>query len=215
MLRNSSNFIKLWKDFLAHVGGTPVYPVLFQHLTDEIFKYLICCKAFTARYHTYSNKQREKWHSIYFRLYLWKQIERENSELKEELALCLIELARTRDSDIYETDEEWTKRGTPICQKYNISIVLCYSISAEAIFGCVRLRQKQNVLCDDDVKFYWQVASAEFEIDDQETHAILLRKIVELFLTVRAFSLTGVLMEKYKQDIKKEYNVQKLPLYHI
>ena len=38
MLRTSSDFIKLWKDFLAHVGGTPVYPVLFQHLTDGIFK---------------------------------------------------------------------------------------------------------------------------------------------------------------------------------
>lgn len=29
MLRTSADFVKSWKDFLAHVGGTPIYPVLF------------------------------------------------------------------------------------------------------------------------------------------------------------------------------------------
>ena len=61
----------------------------------------------------------------------------------------------------------------------------------------------KRVISDDDVQFYWLIASADFEIDDNETQDILLKKLVELFLTVRRFSLTGVWMERYKQNKKK------------
>ena len=61
----------------------------------------------------------------------------------------------------------------------------------------------KRVTNDDDVQFYWLIASADFEIDDQETHDLLLNRIVKLFLTVRGFSLVGMWMEKYKQLAKK------------
>ena len=46
----------------------------------------------------------------------------------------------------------------------------------------------QNITNDEDVKFYWLIASADFEIDDQEIHDLLLEKIAELYVTVRGFS---------------------------
>ena len=58
-------------------------------------------------------------------------------------------------------------------------------------------------MSDDNVQFYWLIASADFEIDDAETKDLLLTKIVQLFLTVRGFSLAGVSMEIHKQSTKK------------
>ena len=40
LLRTSGEFIKHWKDFIP-VLNQPVQPVLYQHLTDEVFKILI------------------------------------------------------------------------------------------------------------------------------------------------------------------------------
>ena len=56
---------------------------------------------------------------------------------------------------------------------------------------------------DEDVQFYWLIASAEFEIDDKETHEILLTKTVNEFITVRGFAKAGAWMEKFKQISKK------------
>jgi len=57
----------------------------------------------------------------------------------------------------------------------------------------------KRIVSDDDVQFYWIIASADFEIDDAETKEMLLYKIVQLFLTIRGFSLAGVTMEKHTQ----------------
>ena len=40
LLRTSKAFVKQWTDFLSTIDIT-VQPVLFQHLTDEIFKRLV------------------------------------------------------------------------------------------------------------------------------------------------------------------------------
>jgi len=36
----------------------------------------------------------------------------------------------------------------------------------------------------ENVQFYWQTVSAEFDIEDSEVHDFLLHKIVELFHTI-------------------------------
>ena len=40
VLRTFKGFIKQWTYFIANIG-TPIHPVLYQHLTDGIFKALI------------------------------------------------------------------------------------------------------------------------------------------------------------------------------
>lgn len=57
----------------------------------------------------------------------------------------------------------------------------------------------KKVIEDDDVQFY---CTADFEIDDTETHDLSLYKIVELFITMRGFSKASTWMEKYKQSIQ-------------
>ena len=59
------------------------------------------------------------------------------------------------------------------------------------------------IVSNEDIQFYWLIATAEFEIDDKETLEVLLAKIVEELLTIRGFSKAGAWMEKYKQTNKK------------
>jgi len=53
------------------------------------------------------------------------------------------------------------------------------------------------------MQFYWLIASADFDIDDQEPQEMLLTKIVKEFLTLRGFARAGAWMEKFKKSNKK------------
>ena len=52
------------------------------------------------------------------------------------------------------------------------------------------------------MQFYWTIVIADFEIDDDEIHQVLLHKIAELYVTVRGFSLASGWLEQYKQQTK-------------
>ena len=54
------------------------------------------------------------------------------------------------------------------------------------------------------------MATAEFEIEDHDIiHEALLQKIVELFVTVRGFSLASVWLEKFQAINQKAYKKNK------
>ena len=59
------------------------------------------------------------------------------------------------------------------------------------------------ILSNEDVLFYWTNAIADFEIDDKEVYDVLLKMIVELYVTMRGFSYASMWMEKYKKSSKK------------
>ena len=42
----------------------------------------------------------------------------------------------------------------------------------------------KRVIEDDDVQFYWLIVAADFEIDDDQIHEVLLHEIAELYVTV-------------------------------
>ena len=59
---------------------------------------------------------------------------------------------------------------------------------------------------NEDVLFYWLIVGAEpadFEEDDERVHTELLKRIIELFVTIRGFSCASGWLEKYKQLSKK------------
>ena len=58
----------------------------------------------------------------------------------------------------------------------------------------------REILQNEDVLFYWAVASVNW---DSTEASELLKKIVEHYITVRGFSFASAFMEKYKQSIKK------------
>ena len=59
------------------------------------------------------------------------------------------------------------------------------------------------ITTSENVLFYWLIATADFEIDDNEVHELLLQMIVELYVTMRGFSYASSWMEKFKQSTKK------------
>ena len=59
----------------------------------------------------------------------------------------------------------------------------------------------EEVASDDDVLFHWCLISTD--IDDEAASQELLRKIVELWLTIRGFSTAGAYIEYYKQCMVK------------
>ena len=61
----------------------------------------------------------------------------------------------------------------------------------------------RHITSSDDVFFHWINATADFEIDYDEVHEMLLEKMVELCVTMRGFSYASGWMEKFKKITKQ------------
>ena len=55
----------------------------------------------------------------------------------------------------------------------------------------------------EDIKFYWCIVTADFDVEDTDIHDVLLRMIAELYITIRVFSFGSGWIEHYKQEQKK------------
>ena len=225
LVRSTPEFINQWKTFLRGSGKT-VKPVLFQHLTDLIFR-----KCLNDHFQViYIDQQVDledvelqdsekgvlRYVAGYICRHLRKKLERESHEFKEEMVLCLMELVKDpQDSEAkVETDEQWTDlidRGGLWHVKettYQFFRAVEHVIRDTLITiknPSLPLKQEmiKSVIEDDDVQFYWLIVTADYEIDDDEIHKVLLHKIAELYVTVRGFSLASGWLEQYKQQTKK------------
>ena len=120
-----------------------------------------------------------------------------------------------KDTEEYGTDEDWTNlmdRGGLFHVKeitFQLFRAIEYQVQDSLIKGLKRQSQHskseliKKVTGDDDVQFIWLMATAEFEIEDHDIHETLLHRIIELFVTVRGFSLASVWLEKFKQQSKQ------------
>jgi len=117
LLRSNLEFINQWSSFLK-VAGEPVKPVLFQHLTDVIFR-----KHFSDHIQVMYLEQQSGSKDIelkgsekgvlcyiagYICRHLRQKLERESHEFKEEIILCLTELIKDGDTEEHGTDEDLT-----------------------------------------------------------------------------------------------------------
>ena len=143
---------------------------------------------------------------------LRKKLERESHDLKEEMILCLLELTKDKTVKDGETSEEWIelidKGGLcHIKETFQLFLAFEYQVrdvlkSLEKPLPSCKADIIKNIIIDDDVQFHWLIATADFEIDDEETHDVLLKMIVELYVTIRGFSKANAWLEKYKQSTK-------------
>ena len=112
--RSSEKFVGSWVSFLTTLHLTPT-PVLYQHLTDLIFRQLIqssylgsVSKA-TAPPLTKSEGRGLRYAIGYVCRHVRKKIEEQSHELKEELILCLVTLLKESDSEDCGTDGQGTR----------------------------------------------------------------------------------------------------------
>ena len=124
LLQSSPEFVTQWKTFLK-ACDQPVKPVLFQHLTDLVFRKCLDdhLKVMQQDRQVSSEdlelRATEKGVLYYVAGYICRQLrkklDRESHEYKEEMVLCLMELVKDHFSDHHkpgrqlETDHEhWT-----------------------------------------------------------------------------------------------------------
>ena len=209
-----------WKQFL-NTADVPVKPVLFQHLTDVLFRKHLndhvqvhYVDVVTDTELTNNEKGVLCYVAGYICRHLQKRLERDGHEFKEEMILCLSDLVKGDVTNQLGTDEEWTdlldrgglwhvKENT--YQFFRAVEDVVRGILPKLVLPNAPLKPEmiKEVTSDNDVQFYWLIATADFEVDDYQIHDILLLKIVELYVTVRGFSLANGWLEKYKQLTKK------------
>ena len=224
LLRSSKHFTEEWEKFLDSIPTTKSksgQPLLYQRVTDIIFKELI------KEHYQISDQsikgasldEREanalRYVAAYVCRHLRRKLEQLNGSQKEEMILCLMTL--TKGGEFEEglgTAEDWTElvdRGGLWRVRENTFHLFC------AIEEVVQLQLKSlpkqstfkikeviaAVIADDDVKFYWLIVAADFEIEDTDLHNELLYKIIELYLTVRGHSYCSMWLEHYKQREQK------------
>ena len=220
LLRSTPDFSERWRSFLEGTGVSGK-PVLFQHLTDLMFRKCLDDHFKILQLDEESEtdvelRETEKGVVRYIAGYICRQLrhklERESHEFKEEMILCLMELVK--DNEECGIDEEWTDlldRGGLVHVK-ETTYRFFHAVECVVKENLRRLTKPsapskveviQRTTDDDDVQFYWVIVTADFEIDNREVHKTLLWKIVELYVTVRGFSLANGWVEKYKQRTKQ------------
>ena len=224
LLRSSKHFTEEWEKFLDSVptsNSKSSQPLLYQRLTDIIFKelikehYQICDESTKEASLDERESNALRYVAAYVCRNLRRKLERLKGSQKEEMILCLMTL--TKGGEFEEglgTAEDWTElvdRGGLWRVRENTFHLFC------AIEEMVQLQLKSlpkqtvfktkeviaAVTADDDVQFYWLIVAADFEIEDTDVHSELLYKIIELYLTIRGHSYCSMWLEHYKQREQK------------
>jgi len=226
LLCSTPEFVIQWKSFLK-AFGEPVKPVLFQHLTDLVFRKCLDdhFKAMHQDKQVSSKdlelREIEKGVLYYVAGYICRQLrkklERESHEFKEEMVLCLVELVKDHHNTERQLEadyEHWTdlidRGGLWHVKDTTYQLFFAIEHVVREVLMTIKyplqpLKEEmiKKVVKDNDVQFFWLIATADFEIEDEEVHAALLLKITELYVTVRGFSMASGWLEQYKQHTKK------------
>ena len=124
-----------------------------------------------------------------------------------------MELVKSQDSEEQGTDEEWTdlidRGGLWHVKEFTYQFFLAVEEAVRSALQKLahpippsKLDMIQKITDDEDVKYYWSIVAADFEIDNHEIHEILLNKIAD------SAWLSGWL-EKYKQRTKESTQKRK------
>jgi len=205
--RSEHKFCKKWKELLTHCD-VPYEPVLFQHLTLLMFKAMLVFHLPLPS--TTSESPTElTFEEVNAIRYMGGYIVR--SFLKVIELDYLVKEAPDRFATLKES-EDWTcsvDRGGLIhitdsfCQTLcSIERAVRQSISTVGTF--CKTKVNDAVIGDSDVLFHWCLASQGVEEDEK---IVSIHFIAEKWITIRGFSFAKSVLEKFKQDNKK--NVEK------
>jgi len=220
-MRSQETFTNRWTIFLYSANSPTGTPVLYQHLTDIIFKELL-----RKKYSVSANESERvgplitinecnvlRYVAGYVCRHLRKKIEASNHPLKEDMVLCLMTMVKDKSNTSSGPCEEWTdlvdRGGLWHVQENTHSLFLCLEEEICLLLPSLlhEADKKEKIInelsTNEDVLFYWLIVGADFEEDDERVHAELLKKIIELFVTIRGFSYASGWLEKYKQRNKK------------
>ena len=220
-LRSSDNFKTKWTTFLNDSVGSVACPIFYQYVTDCIMEVLIkqyfpvdTTSEPDVASLTYEEANALRYTAGYVIRALRKKIEGSAHPLLEELVLCLVDMEEKEGTG--HESEDWTNLIDRGALKHisdsTYMLFLCIELELRKHLrdGCaseksgVREKAVESILENEDMLFYWSLVSVDWE---EEESKVLLKKIVEHWVTLRGFSFTGAFLEMYKRNNKK--SVQK------
>ena len=158
--------------------------------------------------------------SGYIPFVLMKKHEKNTSEASVAIIECLGSMAvNGDDSDFLQYTKNWLEKVNKgglfevndlAYQLFkeielNIQDKLLNQLQPSSSSACTSQNTKaqmiSSVLSNDNVQFYWSMLS--IDIQDERTGQDLLREIVELWLTIRGYSIAHEWMELYKKRSSK------------
>jgi len=184
-IRSQETFINRLTVFL-HATNSPVgTPVLYQHLTDIIFKDMLHTRYSVSTSATEENPvpltddeaNAMRYVAGYMCRHLRKKIETSCHPLKEEMVLCLMTMVKDKDDTSSGPCEEWTdlvdRGGLWHVRENTHSFFLCLEEELRPLLPLLLTdtdkKQKfiESLSTNEEVLFYWMIVGADFEEDDQ------------------------------------------------
>ena len=217
-VRTADNFVAEWKVFLRNSVGFEVGPVLFQFITNEMFKDMIkqefeidpSSVDITSCKLSHDDECALRYTAGYVCRKIHDKIMKSSLTRKKDLIITLLEF-RGDGLESLHPSEDWTNavdRGGLWHISDDVYTLFCYieeevrhhlSLSASRHDG-FKKEIIDGLKANEDVQVQW--CSISSELDDDL--AIILRDmIVELYITIRGFAFASSCMELYKQEKKK------------
>ena len=82
-------------------------------------------------------------------------------------------------------------------------------LSSPAAATGLKAKFVAKLVTNDDVQFHWSIATAAFDVDDTEVYETVLRKISELYITIRGFAYASAWIKQYKHK-KNQHSGQRV-----
>ena len=144
----------------------------------------------------------------YICYHLQRKFEHENHPLKKDLVLNSTSMVKFNSrGGLWHVRETVHSFFVSLEQEVQVQLK-----SPSFVKGTGEQKEKicRNIYESDDIKFYWLILSADFEIEATKVCEILLQEIIKLFVTVRGFAFSNVWIKKYKQAQKINTAFQRL-----
>lgn len=219
-IRVCGEFVSLWKMFLQECG-LDAMPTFYQTVTDKLFEKRIQfhCPVAPAvpgnEYDgtlTYEEKNAVRYAAGYVLRSTRKKILKSAHAKKNEMIEIIDALAQGSDVED-DLSSDWlaiVDRGGLIHisdDLYQVFVAAELEIrnffrieKAQALASSNEGKIVQSVLSNEDVLFFWCLVSIHFS---DELSEVVLKYIVQLWITIRGFSFAKSYMEMYKQQAQK------------
>lgn len=214
----------LWSQFSNCLELNNQDPLLSQYITEESFKHIIdfkfkkVVKATNVKELTWEEHNALRYAAGYIPCHLIEVIKKSSSVHKSEFLSCLSEMGEENSCSGKGTFFDFTKKWVSAKSRGGLFVIKdeVYSFflvvekkTRECLPKVVTHRHTKvdtlDSLCkDDDIQFEWCMVSAQME--DELASQELLKKILDLWLSIRGFSCAGAYVEQYKQCTKVSSN---------
>ena len=219
--KRTTQLPEMWKHFLQTVDNqldTLVYQTVNQKLFEDIIKgkFGVQPRKSSSASLTHDEECVIRYASGYIPFVLMKKHEENLSEASVSIIECLGGMAVNGDeSDFLQYTRSWLEKvnrgglfevndlAYQLFKEIEINLQdkLVNQLQPSSAPGNTKAEMIASVLSNDNVQFYWSMLSTD--VQDENTGQDLLREIVELWLTIRGFSVAREWMEMYKRCSSK------------